>query len=51
MPGAASVPVFAMSGERHDVLQSESGFAGYFLKPINLDALIATLAAIPRQPS
>lgn len=47
---SANAPVFAISGERHDRLDPESGFAGYFLKPVDLDALTATLAALPRRP-
>ena len=50
MPGAATVPVFAISGERHDRPDPQSGFAGYFLKPVNLDTLIAALAPLPRRP-
>jgi len=46
MEGAATVPVFAISGERHDALDPASGFAGFFLKPIDLDALVATLTRL-----
>jgi len=50
--GAASVPVFAITGERHDLPDDPaSGFAGYFLKPIELDALVAALAPLPRRRS
>jgi DNA-binding response OmpR family regulator len=50
MPGAATVPVFALSGERHDLpADPASGFAGYFLKPIELDALVARLKSLPRR--
>src|SRR5205823_6420562 len=34
---SAEAPVFAVSGERHDLGDPEGGFAGYFLKPIDLD--------------
>src|SRR6267378_7383255 len=30
--GVAQMPVFAISGERHDAPPSDSGFAGHFLK-------------------
>ena len=50
MPGAANTAVFAMSGERHDALDPANGFAGYFFKPVDLDALVAALAALPRGP-
>src|SRR5690242_14960969 len=33
---SASAPVFAVSGERHDRPDAASGFAGCFLKPVNL---------------
>jgi len=49
MEGAATVPVFAISGERHDALDPASGFAGFFLKPIDLEALEATLALLERR--
>jgi len=50
MPRAASVSVFAISGERHDLPHDPaSGFAGHFLKPVKLDALVAALAPLPRQ--
>ena len=41
--------MFAISGERHDGLDAASGFAGYFLKPVDLDVLVAELcrAATP----
>jgi len=47
--GVAQMPVFAISGERHDAPPSDSGFAGYFLKPVDLDVLVATLSPLPRQ--
>jgi len=44
------VPVFAITGERHDLpADPTSGFAGYFLKPIELDALVARLASLSRR--
>jgi DNA-binding response OmpR family regulator len=49
LTSSAQAPVFAMSGERHDQLDPASGFAGYFFKPVDLDALVATLAALPRR--
>ena len=51
MRNATTVPMFAVSGERHDLPDPETGFAGHFLKPINLDTLVATLAALPRRRS
>ena len=46
----AQVPVFAITGERHDLPDDPaSGFAGYFLKPIDLDALATRLASLPRR--
>ena len=50
-PGAATVPVFAVSGERHDRLEPDSGFAGFFLKPVDLDSLVAALQPLTRRPS
>jgi CheY-like chemotaxis protein len=50
MAGAASVPVFALTGERHDLPDvPASGFAGRFLKPIDLDALVEALAPLRRR--
>jgi len=46
---SARIPVFAISGERHDQVDPASGFAGFFLKPVDLDALTAVLAALPRR--
>jgi CheY-like chemotaxis protein len=48
---SAQAPVYAMTGERHDQLDPASGFAGYYFKPVDLDALVGTLAALPRRPS
>ena len=45
----AQMPVFAISGERHDAPPPDSGFAGHFLKPVNLDALVETLSPLPRR--
>lgn len=47
---SAHAPVYAMTGERHDYLDPASGFAGYFFKPVNLDALVAALADLPHRP-
>ena len=47
--GVAQMPVFAISGERHDAPPSDSSFAGYFLKPVDLDVLVATLSPLPRR--
>ena len=49
-PSAHAV-VFAMSGSRHDDRDPSAGFAGYFLKPVDLDALVAALSALPRRSS
>jgi Response regulators consisting of a CheY-like receiver domain and a winged-helix DNA-binding domain len=46
---SAHAAVFAISGERYDQLDTASGFAGYFFKPVDLDALVAALAALPRR--
>ena len=44
------VPVFAITSERHDLpADPASGFAGYFLKPIELDALVERLKSLPRR--
>jgi DNA-binding response OmpR family regulator len=45
---SAQAPVFAVSGESRDEPSQIEGFAGYFLKPVSLDALVAALAALPR---
>ena len=37
--------------ERSDQPDAASGFAGYFLKPVDLDALVRTLPALPRRAS
>ena len=47
--GAATLPVYTISGERHDRPEPESGFAGYFLKPVDFDALVAVLQPLPRR--
>jgi CheY-like chemotaxis protein len=46
---SANAPVFAVSGERHDRPDPASGFAGYFLKPVDLDVLVSTLSRVPRR--
>jgi len=46
---SANTRVYAMTGERHDQLDPASGFAGFFFKPVDLDALTAALAALPRR--
>jgi CheY-like chemotaxis protein len=46
---SANAAVFAVSGERHDQPDASSGFAGYFLKPVNLYVIVAALAALPRR--
>ena len=46
---SAHAAVFAISGERHDYLDPASGLAGYFFKPVDLDALVAALAVLPRR--
>jgi two-component system, sensor histidine kinase len=46
---SANAPVFAVSGERHDRPDPASGFAAYFLKPVDLDVLVAALSALPRR--
>jgi DNA-binding response OmpR family regulator len=45
---SARTPVFALSSERQDEPDRGDGFAGYFLKPVNLDVLVAALSALPR---
>jgi DNA-binding response OmpR family regulator len=37
---SANIPVLAVSGERHDRPDPTSGFAGYFVKPVDLDRLV-----------
>jgi CheY-like chemotaxis protein len=53
-PGAAVVPVFALSGDhRHEQESLDRGFAAFFLKPVKLENLLAhlvTLAGIRRAP-
>jgi DNA-binding response OmpR family regulator len=46
---SAHAAVFAVSGERHDRPDPASGFAAYFLKPVDLDLLVAMLSALPRR--
>jgi CheY-like chemotaxis protein len=45
---SAQAPVFAMSGSLQDG-SDPVGFAGYFLKPVELDVLVSSLAALPRR--
>jgi CheY-like chemotaxis protein len=44
---SANAVVFALSGEACRP-EPASGFAGSFLKPVDLDALVAALAMLPR---
>jgi|SRR5689334_19323757 len=46
---AATLPVFAVSAESHDRPEPGSGFDGYFLKPLDLDDLVAMLHTLPRR--
>jgi hypothetical protein len=46
---ARQVPVFAISGERYERPDPNEGFAGFFLKPIELDVLVAALARLRRR--
>ena len=46
---SAQATVFAISGERHDGLDGASGSAGFFVRPVDLDAPIAALATLPRR--
>src|SRR5262249_5859290 len=46
---SANARVFAVSGEDHEEPEQDGGFAAYFLKPVGLDVLVATLAALPRR--
>jgi CheY-like chemotaxis protein len=48
---SAHAPIFAVSGDRADEPGQADGFAGYFLKPVELDALVAKLQTLPRQTS
>ena len=47
---SSDTPVYAISGDRHDQRYRDS-FTGYLLKPVNRDALVHALAALPRQSS
>ena len=47
---SATAPVFGVSGTYRDRPDSVSEFAGYFLKRVDLDRLVAALAALPRRP-
>ena len=47
---AGKVPVFAISGDdRQEQAAVLDGFRAFFLKPIELDALVAHLASVRRQ--
>ena len=46
---SAQAPVFTVSGAAQLVGQNE-GFAGHFMKPVDLDAVVTALAALPRRP-
>jgi|SRR5689334_1586093 len=48
---SANAPVLALTGERHDPLDGECAFAGSFVKPVDLEQLVRTLAALPRRSS
>jgi CheY-like chemotaxis protein len=49
--GVAQVPIFAISGNPDDTPPADSGFAGHFLKPVDLEVLVAMLAPLPRRRS
>jgi CheY-like chemotaxis protein len=44
----ARIPVYAMSGERRARPDAADGFADYFLKPVDLDRVVAVLSALAR---
>jgi CheY-like chemotaxis protein len=44
----ALIPVYAMSGQRRDRLDATDGFADYFLKPVDLDTVVAALSTLAR---
>lgn len=46
---SAQTPLFVVSGEQPGDLGPTSGFAGYFIKPVDLDEVVAALAALPRR--
>ena len=49
---SAEATVFAISGDHHDPGDCAREFAGFFLKPVDLDdldRLVAVLAALPRR--
>jgi CheY-like chemotaxis protein len=48
---SAKAPVFAVSGGDAGAPGEADGFAGFFLKPANLETLVAKLRALPRQVS
>ena len=52
VPAIAKMPVFALSGERHEAagaVASADEFIAYFLKPVDLEGLVATLSALRRR--
>ena len=49
--GPPPVPVFAMTWERHDRPGAERGFVGSFVKPVDVDMVLAIIAALPRRVS
>ena len=52
VPAIAKMPVFALSGEWHEVagaVASADEFMAHFLKPVDLEALVARLSALRRR--
>ena len=45
---SAKTPVFAVSGDAADAPGEADGFAGFFLKPANLETLVAKLRELSR---
>jgi DNA-binding response OmpR family regulator len=45
---SAGAAGFALSGQHRDDLVSANGFAAYFLKPVDMDQIVAALAALLR---
>jgi DNA-binding response OmpR family regulator len=41
-------PVYALT-EQGEMIDATAGLAGYFVKPVRLDALITTLSTLPRR--
>ena len=48
---SARAPVFALGGERRVAPSPDDGFAGHFITPVELDMLVAALAALSRRSS